>query len=127
MLDLHENRVKEAEEHTKKALEIMKTYHSTNGRFLLSKLKYVQSALARRMGDYSTARELLEDSVEVNGSGYYDFVMHWSFLSLPKHVLLTLSRPICLPVGGGRKGGTGLEGGLLTKFGSRGNINFNDD
>lgn len=66
MLDLHENRIEEAEQHKMKAFEITKTYQLTNDRFLLCKLKYIESALARRMGNYSKAKELLEDSVEVN-------------------------------------------------------------
>ena len=65
MLDLHENRIEEAKQHAKKALEISKTYESTNHRYLLSKLKYVQSALARRGDNYAEAKELLDDSVEV--------------------------------------------------------------
>lgn len=65
MLDLHENKIEEAKQHAKKALEISKTFESTNHRYLLSKLKYVQSALARRGGNYAEAKELLDDSVEV--------------------------------------------------------------
>jgi len=65
MLDLHENRIEEAKQHAKKALEISKTYESTNHRYLLSKLKYVKSALARRGGNYAEAKELLDDSVEL--------------------------------------------------------------
>lgn len=65
MLDLHENRIEEAEQHKMKAFEITKTYQLTNDRFLLCKLKYIESALARRMGNYSKAKELLEDSVEL--------------------------------------------------------------
>ena len=66
MLDLHENRTEEAKIHAKKALEISQKYHSTNDRFLLSKVKYVWSAIARREGDYPKAKELLYDSMEVN-------------------------------------------------------------
>ena len=32
---------------------------------MLTKLKYVESALARREGQYAKAKELLDDSVEV--------------------------------------------------------------
>lgn len=66
MLDLHENRTEEAKNNAKKALEMSRRYHSTNDRFLLSKVKYVWSALARREGDYGKAKELLDDSMEVN-------------------------------------------------------------
>ena len=43
-------------------------YHSPNHCYLLGKLKYVESALARREGDYEKAKELLDDSVEVRES-----------------------------------------------------------
>ena len=66
MLELHENRTEEAKKHAEKALEMSRRYHSTNDRFLLSKVKYVWSALARREGDYAKAKELLDDSMEVN-------------------------------------------------------------
>lgn len=69
MLDLHENRTEDGKRHAEQALEISQRYHSPNHCYLLSKLKYVESALARREGNYEKAKELLDDSVEVRGSG----------------------------------------------------------
>ena len=68
MLDLHENKLEDAKQHAKEALEISQRYHSPNHCYLLSKLKYVESALARRQGNYEKAKELLDDSVEVRAS-----------------------------------------------------------
>lgn len=68
MLDLHENKLEDAKQHAKEALEISQRYHSPNHYYLLSKLKYVESALARRQGNYEKAKELLDDSVEVRAS-----------------------------------------------------------
>lgn len=68
MLDLHENRIEDGKKHAKEALEISQRYHSPNHRYLLSKLKYVDSAFARRQGNYEKAKELLDDSVEVRAS-----------------------------------------------------------
>lgn len=68
MLDLHENRTEEAKKRANKALKLSQLYHSPNHCYLLSKLKYVGSALARREGDYAEAKELLNDSVEVRGN-----------------------------------------------------------
>ncbi|XP_068757190.1 uncharacterized protein [Montipora capricornis] len=65
VLDLHENQIEEAKEHAKHALVISRTYHSTNHCFLLSKLKYLESAVARREGNYARAKELLDDSIEL--------------------------------------------------------------
>ncbi|CAH3199098.1 unnamed protein product, partial [Porites evermanni] len=65
LLDLHENRIEEAKTHAKNALLKSRTYHSTNHCYLLAKLKYVESALARREGQYEKAEELLDDSVEL--------------------------------------------------------------
>ncbi|XP_078360542.1 uncharacterized protein LOC144644867 [Oculina patagonica] len=64
-LDLHENRTEEGKRHAQMALEMSKRYHSPNHCFLLSKLKYVESALARREGNYEKAKDLLNDSVEL--------------------------------------------------------------
>lgn len=64
-MDLHENCIEAAKTHAKNALLISRTYHSTNHCYLLTKLKYVESALARREGQYAKAKELLDDSVEV--------------------------------------------------------------
>lgn len=71
MLDLHENRTEDGKRHAKLALEMSKRYHSPNHCFLLSKLKYVESALARREGNYEKAKNLLDDSVEVRGRMKY--------------------------------------------------------
>ncbi|CAH3157225.1 unnamed protein product [Porites evermanni] len=65
LLDLHENCIEAAKTHAKNALLISRTYHSTNHCYLLTKLKYVESALARREGQYAKAKELLDDSVEL--------------------------------------------------------------
>lgn len=65
LLDLHENRMEDGKKHAKEALEISQRYHSPNHRYLLSKLKYVESAFARRQGNYEKAKELLDDSVEL--------------------------------------------------------------
>lgn len=68
MLDLHESRIEDGKRHAKEALEISQRHHSPNHCYLLSKLKYVESALARREGNYEKAKELLDDSVEVRAS-----------------------------------------------------------
>ena len=70
MLNLHENKIEEAKEHAKHALVISRTYHSTNHCFLLSKLKYLESSVARREGNYARAKELLDDSIEVREGAY---------------------------------------------------------
>ena len=54
-----------AEQNVKKALEISRMYHSINHCFLLAKVKYVESAVARRKGNYAKAKILLDDSSEV--------------------------------------------------------------
>lgn len=65
LLDLHENRNEDGQRHAKQALEISQRYNSPNHCYLLSKLKYAESALARREGNYERAKELLDDSVEL--------------------------------------------------------------
>ena len=70
---MHENRHQDAKKHAKQALETSQRYHSPNHCYLLSKLKYVESALARREGNYEKAREYLDDSVEVREIAYMKF------------------------------------------------------
>lgn len=65
LLDLHENRHEDAKKHANQALETSQRFHSPNHCYILSKLKYVESALARRKGDYERARECLDVSVEL--------------------------------------------------------------
>lgn len=65
LLDLHENKPEKARKHAKQALEMSQRYHSPNHCYMLSKLKYVHSALARREGDYEKAQEYLDVSVEL--------------------------------------------------------------
>lgn len=62
---MHENRHEDAKKHANQALEMSQRFHSPNHCYILSKLKYVESALDRRKGDYERARECLDVSVEV--------------------------------------------------------------
>ena len=89
MLDLHENQIEEAKKHAKHALVISRTYHSTNHCYLLSKLKYLESAVARREGNYAQAKELLDDSIEVREGPYCYLALRpnrCSFLYFVNHV-----------------------------------------